>query len=65
MRLAKKLDVPFYDKLILAEIAESRGIDTNLPEFTIDTPKETMLGNLFGTKIADRNELKPLLKEIA
>lgn len=67
LRVAKKLKIPFYDKKILSEIAAGKGINTNLPEFTIDTPKENkgIVRNFFDTKVTDRNELKPLIEEVA
>lgn len=65
LRLAKRMNIPFYDKKILAEIAEGRGIDTDLPEFETDTPREKgAIRNFIETRLAGRDELIKMMTEL-
>ena len=65
-RVAKKLGIPFYDKKIIAGMAQQKGINTNLPEFAevILDDKGSSKDNTSASS-ADRKSIQEMVSELA
>ena len=63
VRCAHKKGIPLYDKKTIRELAEKRGLRTDLPEFSDDdTP---IVPALLGVMGDDRRSLKAMMHELA
>lgn len=63
LRVAKKLNIPFYDKVSLRTLAEQHGIEANLPEFKDETTSAWK--GFVENRIVGRELLSSFVQELA
>lgn len=62
LRVSKRLNIPFYDKVSLKKLAETDGINTNLPELEEEI-SEKFIG-LTQSRLKDRDELALFINKL-